>query len=317
MVSENIKYLTVYAKKHPYFWNGLFAVLYEEIRDECSVDELTVGYKPMYEIFASSTTIKNYLNCKKEMSYEDFIDCCKGINKNITQMSILQLSPYLNKTLDYLNEQIQTGKMSRSKKYRQKILSQPDIYTDDNFLLQQELKQIEEEKRNIIKIFSDLSEIELALLYRVADGFCNACTCPNGDFFVEHFSKLNQNGKALFCELLETESAKRNLDYDNKIYDFCQKMQKEENTLLPIVSPEILYQKLFDNKYDTPEDAYILKKYRYANTETWKILEKCLRLIDAYLEEEPEDSSFGNGNCLLIFLESLTKIPSLKCKLNE
>lgn len=82
-MSNTIEELKSSAKFHEYFWNGLFVALYEDIRKDTPVLDLATGYNEGYQIFASETTIKNYLSCKTKMDFDCFLEYCHGIKVDI------------------------------------------------------------------------------------------------------------------------------------------------------------------------------------------------------------------------------------------
>ena len=64
--------------------------------------------------------------------------------------------------------------------------------------------------------------------------------------------------------------------------------------------------------FSSPEDAQKLKNYRYAETDTWVVLELFHKVMLAYADENIEDLPFGEKDCLLILLNWLVDIPSLR-----
>ena len=62
--SNTAELLESSARLYKYFWNGLFAALYEDVRKDNPVEDIASGNNPGYLIPASPTVIKNYLSCK-------------------------------------------------------------------------------------------------------------------------------------------------------------------------------------------------------------------------------------------------------------
>lgn len=315
---QTINELKKLAKCNEFFWNGLFAVLYEPIRGEHNLTNITIDSgrdddTKNYYIPVSETTIKNVLSCKRKLDYEDFLFYCKGINYDIENQRFTNLVPYINKTFVYLeklDDRKQKGKKkSISKKYRQKFLAEAERINDDNYILEQELAQNELEEKKILDIFSDLSKKEMSLLYKVADGI--PYSNEYDDLFIEYYPQLNKKGKSLFLEALEIEKAEFDTSNSDEFCDFCRKMSEEMEIVQQEIIPEMLYKKLLDINYCFMEGAELLKKYRYINKENWKVLEQYHRLILAYSDEKIEGFSFSSKDCLVIFFDWLIRIPSL------
>lgn len=308
-MSNTIEQLKDSAKFHGYFWNGLFAALYEPYREQHSIVSLTVPGKGFF-IPASETTIKNYLSCKAKMDFDCFLEYCHGINVDIENKKFLELIPYVNRAYAYLGEQDFSGKTSRSKTQRQKTFIQADYLSDEQRLQEQQLAQDEQEKATIIKTFSSLSQEELSLLYRVADGYPITCECD--DTFMDCYCCLNEKGKNLFQEALAVNQQKYEITYNDEFCDFCREISIENAPVIRDITPEMLYDKL--NKADyyfLPEDAENLTKYCYAESGTWKTLEQYHKLIFSYPAGNIEGMTFSEKDSLLIFLYWLASIPSL------
>ncbi|MCI7169752.1 hypothetical protein MSB04_04915 [bacterium] len=311
MNNQTVNELQKCAKLNKYFWNGLFAVIYEERRYEIPIGALTAGEDENYWIHETISTIKNYLSCKHVLDFSRFKEFCSGIHCNILDRHFIELLPLVNKAYAYLEEQDFTnGKVSKSKKYRQKILEQADMINDDTYMLEQQIAQDEWEHAKILEIFNDLTEKELSLLYLVADGYNYTHGCD--DFFMEHFFQLNENGQALFKEALEVEYSQQNNSIDDEMCMFCRIMAVEKNTNIKAITPNMLYEKLEKIGFSSPEDAQKLKNYRYAETDTWVVLELFHKVMLAYADENIEDLPFGEKDCLLILLNWLVDIPSLR-----
>ncbi len=310
MNNQTVKELQKCAELIKYFWNGLFAVVYEEIRYKKTIVALTMRRDKKYQILATTTTIKNYLSCKQEMDFDCFVEYCNGISSNILDRHFIEVVPYVNKAFAYLEEQDFTnGKVSKSKNYRREILKRTDMLNDDAYMWEQQIKQDEWEQAKILDIFNDLTEKELSLLYRVADEYVYTHGCD--DFFMERFPRLNEKGQALFKEALEVEYGKQNSSVDDEMCKFCRIMADEKQTEIQAIIPDMLYEKLGKIGFDTPEDAEKLKNYRYANSDTWVALELYHKVMLAYSDENIEDLPFGEKDCLLILLSWLIDIPSL------
>lgn len=310
-MSSTIKELQDSAKFHEYFWNGLFAALYEPLREQYSIVSLTVSGGKYY-IPASETTIKNYLSCKTKMDFDCFLEYCHGIKVDIEKKIFLELIPYVNKAFAYLDAQGFSGKTSRSKKERQKIFSQSDALSDDGYLLEQQLAQDEQEKAEITKIFSSLSQEELSLLYLVADGYPFTCECD--DTFMDFYCLLNEKGQGLFREALAVEQKKYEISYNDEFCDFCREMSVKNTSAIQDITPEMLYSKLNEaDFYFLPEDAENLTKYRRAEPGTWETLELFHKIIFSYPKGNIEGMTFSEKESLLILLYWLISIPSL-CK---
>lgn len=311
MNNQTVYELKKCAKLIRYFWNGLFAVIYEEIRYEKTITTLTVGGDKKHQIFATATTIKNYLSCKTEMDFERFVEYCNGISSNILDRRFIEVHPYVNKAYAYLEEQDFTnGKVSKSKNYRQRLLMRTDMLNDEAYMWAQQIEQNKWEYARIIDIFSDLTEKELSLLYRVADGYVHTHGCD--DYFMERFPQLNEKGQALFREALEVEYSKQSNPVDDEMCEFCRIMADEKQTEMQAITSDMLYKKLNKIRVDTPKDAVMLKNYRYTNSDTWITLELYHKVMLAYSDDNIEDLPFGEKDCLLILLNWLSDIPSLK-----
>ena len=183
---------------------------------------------------------------------------------------------------------------------------------DDEYLWRQGLAQDEYEKAEILKSLSDLSQKELALLYRVADGYPFTYQCD--DTFMDCYCRLNEKGQALFREALEVEQENWKSSYHDELSDFCREMSSEPAPVLQDITVEVLRDKLEKARFNfCPEDVEKLKNYRHAEPETWQALELFHRVILSYPKENIEELPFTEGASLLIFLHWLVSIPSL-CK---
>ncbi len=312
--SNTTAILEASARLYKYFWNGLFVALYEPIREQHTVVNLTTesASNDKFYIPMAESTIKNYLSCKTRMDFECFQEFCKGIQVDIRNMSLLDIVPYVNRALAYLEEQDFSGKASRSKTYRQRIFRETDALMDDEYLWRQELAQDEYEKAEILKSLSDLSPKELALLYRVADGY--PFTCEYDDTFMDCYCRLNEKGQDLFWEVLEVEQENWKSSHHDELCDFCREMSSEPAPVLQDITVEVLRDKLEKARFNfCPEDVEKLKNYRHAEPETWQALELFHRVILSYPKENIEGLPFSEGASLLIFLQWLVSIPSL-CK---
>lgn len=308
-MTNTIEELKNSARFHDYFWNGLFAALYEPYREQYPVFSLTVPGRG-YFIPASETTIKNYLSCRTKMDFDCFLEYCHGLQVDIEKKRFLELLPYVNRAFAYLEEQDISGKASKSKVRRQKVFDDADATMGEGYLWNQALAQDEEEKAQILKAFSSLSPEELSLLYRAADGYPFTCECD--DTFMDCYGRLNEKGRSLFREALEGEHKKWNAAYSDEFCDFCRKMAEADGSALQDVTLEALYGKLAGaDFYFQPEDAENLKKYCCDEPETWQTLEAFHKIIFSYPEGNIEGMSFSEKESLLIFLYWLVSIPSL------
>ena len=311
MNSRTVEELQKCSKLNTYFWNGLFAVIYEERRNEIPIGALTAGTDENYWIHETESTIKAYLSCKRVLTFSRFEEFCCSIHCDILDRRFTEIFPYVNKTYAYLEEQDLTkGKVSKSKKYRQKLFKQVDLLNDDTYLLEQQLAFDELEQAKILEIFSDLTDNELSLLYRVADGYSFTHGCD--DFFIEYFHKLNEKGQSLFREALEVEYCKHKHSVEDEMCQFCQTMVKEKYDNLKTITPYMLYKKLEKLGFCTSKDAKKIKMFRYAKSSTWTVLELYHKVMIAYSDNNIENLPFGEKDCLLILLNWLSDIPSLK-----
>ena len=88
-----------------FFLNGLFAVIYEEIRYKIPIGALSAGTNEDFWIFESVTSIKNILSCKSILDFSHFEVYCKGIHSNILDKRPMEVVPYINKAFAYLDAQ--------------------------------------------------------------------------------------------------------------------------------------------------------------------------------------------------------------------
>ncbi|MCH5263402.1 MAG: hypothetical protein J1F42_10845 [Lachnospiraceae bacterium] len=304
---ETFYYFQKCTEYNDYFWNALFAILLEPIRDIRNLTEIGG------DIGASDTLLKYILSCKRKLVYEEFLRYCKYLGCNIDFMedSLWRSAPLLNKICAYLENVGEKNykKVSISKKYRQRFLAEADYFSGDNYLLEQELAQNESEQEKILEIFSDLSKKELSLLYQVADGF--PYTNEYDDLLMEHYPQLNTVGQSYFLELLEVVESEHGTSNGDKFCDFCRKMSEETEIEQSDISPLLLYKKLIDINFCTIDCAEILKKYRYVDKNFWSVLEKYHRVMLACSDKPLQDLSFSEKDCLVIMLRGLSIIPSL------
>lgn len=68
------------------------------------------------------------------------------------------------------------------------------------------------------------------------------------DFFIKHFSQLNETGQALFKEALEEEYSKQNNSSDDEMCKFCRIMATEQNSNIKSITPDMLSDKFRGNR---------------------------------------------------------------------
>lgn len=300
-----------------YFLNGLFAVLLQELQDEKKVSKTSLfsTSNSKYKLYISQETMKRILRCSKKLDFIDFAKLCKEIKNNILNKRLIEIKPYINKALIYLEQQDFTnGKMTKSKIYRKEILEQVSTPDSESYILEQEreyeLVQDEQEYKKIIEVFSDLTMEELSLLYRVADVF--PYTQGYDSIFMEQFSLLNEKGQSLFREAIETEYNKQNSSVEDEVCKFCQIITRETETNILDITPEMLYKKMLDIGFCSLEYAEEIKIFRNTNLNIWKILGIFHQLILIYANKNTKDLAIEECNSLLILLSWLVQIPSLK-----
>lgn len=226
------------AKHHKYFWNGLFAALYEDVRERVTVAGLTTDSGSGYQIAATKSVISSYLACEREMDFDYFMEFCKGIKVDIEKKRYMEIAPYVNRAFAYLEEQMDIKKCSKSKKCRKAVFEEANLNMDENHKEAEKIALDNLKKEKILKAFSDLSKEELNLLYRVADGYEYILS---GDvFFMEHYSCLNEKGQKLFQEALAEKQKQKAAYGGDEMCSFCKEMEEEKELCLRDITADVL-----------------------------------------------------------------------------
>lgn len=93
---------------------------------------------------------------------------------------------------------------------------------------------------------------------------------------------------------------------------FCRIMATEQNSNIKSITPDMLSGKLEEIGLYSFEDAQKLKNYRYVKSDTWMTLELFHKVMLSYTDENIEGLPFGEKDCLLVLLNWLVDIPSLR-----
>ncbi len=315
------------AKLHPFFWNGLFAVLAKNVLKEYSVKALTgnAGHKGCkYRIPSTESTLLRELNCIRKMDYEGLVSYCNAldipleIGKGFKRKQCKEVEDNLKRAWELSDIALRYAQNMRdseyssnfkNKKKRECAMLDGETYFDDVYLDAELANLYQMIKDDIVPLFSSLSKEKLSLLYYLIE---KHPALYNFDMmFLEIYPVLNEKGIALLDEVLETqcEGISLHIDEEVKIYSDM------ESAVIPVqedLTPESLYEHFLNNGYFSVEEAQNLMMFCDMSPSAWKRLATYHSLIMAYPEENIEGMHFNYMTYLQIFLNWLQNIPSLK-----
>lgn len=315
------------AKLHPFFWNGLFAVLAKPILKEYSLKALVglAGKKGCrYFISSSESSLARRLYCEQKMDYEELVYFCKclemplEIEKDFTSKQCRNVQDNLRKAwffsdtaLRYAQNMTDSDYPSdfAKKKKREYATLDGETFLDDGYLDAELDNLYEQVKKDILPLFMKLSKEELSLVYRIIEE--HPVLYKFDMMFLEIYSVLNDKGIALLNEALETQQEGLSLCMDEEAEIFA----RMESTVVPVqddLTPELLYEHFLNNGYFSVEEAKYLMMFCGVTASEWKMLRMYHLLIMHYPEENIEGMPFNYITYLQIFLNWLQNMPSLK-----
>lgn len=321
------------AKLHPFFWNGLFAVLAKPRFDEKSIKELVKGcyIKDIYyRITCSETHLLRYLNCEYKMDYDTFMFFCnelkiplqikekstatqrEKVQDNLIKawyLSDIALRYAQNMTDSDYPSQLFKNYRNKKKKKREYAMLDGETILDDGYLDAELDNLYEQVKKDILPLFMKLSKEELSLVYRIIEE--HPVLYKFDMMFLEIYPVLNDKGIALLNEALETQQEGLSLCMDEEAEIFS----RMESAVVPVqddLTPELLYEHFLNNGYFSVEEAKYLMMFCGVTASEWKMLRMYHLLIMHYPEENIEGMPFNYITYLQIFLNWLQNMPSLK-----
>lgn len=306
--------LEKFSELSPYFWNALFVILYEPKRKEIPVDSGRAIISLTDLTYASKSTIHDYLACKRPLPYDEFVNYCNAINVDIysPNFEALKLG---NIALEYLQTLLTDNKLNTKGTYRKGVISDITFYNEDEFIEAQTERAWDYIEQKILEHFTDLTCDNLTYLYQIAD----ALTYTNvyDTDFVKFYTELNETGKMLFKEALVVESAEAPTTLEDEATTLYKELSHVSKTITDTqlsVTPQMLVNKLGHISRYSPEYASELCQYLYMDTDAWNTLIDFHKIMFALSENNIPDYTFSEKQSLLLCLNWLWNLPSLKAK---
>jgi len=304
--------LEKFSELSPFFWNALFVILYEPKRKEIPVDN---GYSTisLTELtYASKSTIHDYLACKRPLPYNEFVNYCNAINEDIysPNFEALKLG---NIALEYLQTLFDDRKLNTKGTHRKATITNITFHNEDEFTEAQTEHAWDYIEQTILEQFKDLSCDDLTYLYQIADVLTYATVYVTD--FVKFYTELNETGRMLFKEALNVESAETSALVDDEataLYGELSQISKTAGESSLSVTPEMLVNKLGHISRYSPEYASELRQYLSMDMDAWNTLIDFHKIISALSESNIPDYTFSERQSLLLCLNWLWNLPSLK-----
>lgn len=304
--------LEKFSELSPYFWNALFVILYEPKRKEIPVDNGCSTVSLTELTYASKSTIHDYLACKRPLPYNEFVNYCNAINVDISSpdFEALKLG---NIALEYLQTLSDDRKLNTKGTHRKATITNITFHNEDEFIEAQTERAWDYIEQTILEQFKDLTCGDLTYLYQIADVLTYA-TVYDTDF-VKFYTELNESGRMLFKEALRIESAETSASVNDEttaLYDKLSQISKNTAESSLSVTPEMLVSKLGHISRYSPEYASELCQYLSMDMDAWNTLIDFHKIISALSEENISDYTFSERQSLLLCLNWLWNLPSLK-----
>lgn len=304
--------LEKFSELSPYFWNALFVILYEPKRKEIPVDSGRI-VNPLTKLAsASKSTIHDYLACKRPLPYNEFVIYCKAINIDIYSPNFAALK-YGNSALEYLQTLQRDNTLNTKGTHRKDVIADITFYNEDEYIEAQSERAWDYIEQEILEHFTDLTCDDLTYLYQIADALTYADAYDTD--FVKLYTKLNETGKMLFKEALVVESVEAPTTTDDKATALYKELSHVSKTITDTqlsVTPEMLVNKLRHISRYSPEYASELCQYLYMDTDAWNTLIDFHKIMSTLSESNIPDYTFSERQSLLLFLNWLWNLPSLK-----
>lgn len=304
--------LEKFSELSPYFWNALFVILYEPKRKEYPVDNGRSTNSLTQLIPASKSTIHDYLACKRPLPQDEFERYCKAINVDIFSPDFDTLA-FGNIALEYLQRLPDDNKLNTKGTHRKDIIAHITLSNGEESIESQTNSAWYYIEQNMLECFKDLTHNDLTYLYQISDVLTYANTYDAD--FVKFYTELNETGKKLFKEALAVESKETSTIVDDEATAVYKKFSKIPKTITDnqlSVTPEILVNKLGHISRYSPEYASELCQYIYMDADAWNTLIDFHKITSALSENNIPDYTFNETESLLIFLNWLWNLPSLK-----
>lgn len=304
--------LEKFSELSPFFWNALFVILYEPKRKEIPVDN---GYSTisLTELtYASKSTIHDYLACKRPLPYDEFVNYCNAINVDISSpnFEVLKLG---NTALEYLQTLFDDRKVNTKGTHRKATITNITFHNEDEVTEAQTERAWDYIEKEILEQFKDLTCDDLTYLYQIADVL--TCTTLYDTDFVKFYTELNETGRKLFKEALSIESVEVPALVDDDataLYGKLSQISKTTAESSLSVTPEMLIHKLGHISRYSPEYASELCQYLPMDMDAWNTLIDFHKIISALSESNIPDYTFSERQSLLLCLNWLWNLPSLK-----
>lgn len=304
--------LEKFSELSPYFWNALFVILYEPKRKEIPIDKGSAVKSLIQLTYASKSIIHDYLACKRPLSYNEFIKYCNAINVDIDSPDFDTLK-FGNIALEYLQTLSDDRKLNTKGTHRKAVITNITFHNEDEVIEAQTERAWDYIEQKTLEHFKDLTCDDLTYLYQIADVLTYA-TVYDTDF-VKFYTELNVTGRMLFKEALSVESAETSALVDDEataLYGKLSQISKNATESSLSVTPEMLINKLGHISRYSPEYASELCQYLSMDMDAWNTLIDFHKVMSALSENNIPDYTFNERQSLLLCLNWLWNLPSLK-----
>jgi len=246
------------------------------------------------------------------LPYDVFVNYCNAINVDIDSpdFDTLRLG---NIALEYLQTVFDDRKLNTKGTQRKSAITNITFYNEDEVTEAQTERAWDYIEQEILKHFKDLTCDALTYLYQIADVL--TCATVYDTDFVKFYTELNETGRMLFKEALSVESAETPALVDDEataLYGKLAKISKIAAESSLSVTPEMLVNKLGHISRYSPEYASELCQYLSMDMDAWNTLIDFHKIISALSDSNIPDYTFSERQSLLLCLNWLWNLPSLK-----
>lgn len=249
-------------RKKSYFFNGLFSVLYHQVKDKYSVSQLVnLSHEPNLHIARSA--FYQYLNCEVILTQEHFEEFCKYLNISLNSFTVRDYRIALKYAIDFEDNIKLTFK-----EWWEKIAF--EVYNDD--FEYTELQYIEKNEELTQIMINKLDDDEVLRLNRMIP-LWKYITNFECDLLIEYLN-FTAKAKDMFTEYIqsvETEASKRY--YDESVI-FFQSLLEHGNSCKNDAKSirNSMLSKFIYGKYELPADVKTLISFLRLKENDWKNL---------------------------------------------
>lgn len=304
--------LEKFAELHPYFWNAFFNTVYEPFRKDTPVASCEKQVSLEEKVYTSKSTIHDFLRFKRPLPEDECIKYCEALKIDIFDDDFDALN-IGNTALAYLQmiDDGKSSKLSSSSKYRSKNIERLIFNNSDEVFeerTEQEWNFLEQE---IIDKFSELSEQDISYLYQIAD-VLSYITAFDTDF-VSFYTELNTYGRSLFKEALSLDNDESNNASEDEAVQIYKKLSLVSKCSTDSsITPKMLADKLGRISLYAPEYAEELCLFQHMDEDAWNTLIDFHSKIASLDDENIPDCPITEKESLIIFLNWLWNLPSLR-----